>query len=256
MISSENLVTGQIGVLSVFPFVVLFMALVSELKNGFVDSKKGFLILFFVIPFLFFAVPVCKKEWRPIGPHRHISAALFWSPFFGKPQTAAGKRLSQLFMVASTGISCLALIIIMAHIQKPFLPLSPSMDPTSQIRGWKQWAVDIHSLQEKIDPTLSMPVCANRYQEAALLGFYMPNHPRGVSLNIGSRENNYSIADSKKYLVMKNLLFIYPTQDTLLPPVIAAHFERTTLVGAVFLWQDRRSNNPYRVFNAVLKKEP
>lgn len=249
-------ITGQIGVLSVFPFVVLFMALVSELRNSFHRPKKGFLILFFVVPFLFFAVTSLQKRVEANWASPAYISGLVLVPIFWETATAAGKKLSQLFMVVSTGISCLALIIIMVHIQKPFLPLSPSMDPTSQIRGWKQWAVDIQSLQEKIDPPLSMPICANRYQEAALLGFYMPNHPKSVSLNIGSRENNYSIAESKKYLVMKNLLFIYPTQDTFLPPEIAAHFERATLVGAVFLWQDKRSNNPYCVFNAILKKEP
>jgi hypothetical protein len=249
-------ITGQIGVLSVFPFIVLFMALISEFKNIFHCPKKGFLILFYVIPFLFFAFASLQKRVEANWASPAYISGLILVPILWETVRAAGKKAAQIFIVVSTGVSCAALVIIMVHIQKPFLPLSPNMDPTSQVRGWKQWAVDIQSLQKTIDPQLSMPVCANRYQEAALLGFYLPNHPKTVSLNFGSRENHYSLAESKKYLLMKNLLLIYPTPDTLLPPDIAAHFERVSYVGAVFLWQDKRTNNPYCVFNVILKKEP
>ena len=177
-------------------------------------------------------------------------------PVFWETVRASGKKLSKLFIIVSTGVSCAALMLIMAHIQKPFLPLAPAMDPTSQIRGWKQWAVDVETIRETIDPQLSMPVCANRYQEAALLEFYLPDHPRTISLNIGSRENHYSFANGKKPLLMKNLLFIYPTQDQELPPEMAARFERVCRVGSVFLRQDSRTNNPFGVFSVALKKEP
>ena len=244
--------TGQIGVLSIFPFIVLILALVNELKNISRSPKKGFLILFYSVPFLFFAISSLQKRVEANWASPAYISGLVLVPVFWETARAAGKRLSQLFIVFSTGVSCIALILIMVHIQKPFLPLAPAMDPTSQIRGWKQWAGDIQTLRQTIDPTHSMPVCANRYQEAALLEFYLPDHPKTFSLNIGSRENHYSLAENKKYLLMKNLLFIYPTQDTLLPPEIAARFERIHYGGAVFLWQDKRTNNSYSVFNGVL----
>ena len=247
---------GQIGVLSIFPCIVLLLALISEIKNGFHGPKKGFLILFFTIPFLFFTAASLQKRVEANWASPAYISGLVLVPVLWETVRVSGKRLTELFIIVSTGVSCAALILIMVHIQKPFLPLAPAMDPTSQVRGWNQWAVDIESIRETIDPSLSMPVCANRYQEAALLGFYLPDHPKTFSLNIGSRENHYSLAESKKSLLMKNLLFIYPTRDPGLPPELAARFEGMRRVGSVLLWQDARTNNPFGVFNIALKKEP
>jgi hypothetical protein len=128
----------------------------------------------------------------------------------------------------------------MIHAQKPFLPLPPGIDPTEQVRGWKAWAADIASMQKEIDPSMRMPLCACRYQETALLGFYAPGHPYVLSLPVGARENEYSLVQDGNSF-SNGALLIVPTEHVYLPPEISSYFPRSLHVG-----------NVYRRFNARL----
>lgn len=74
------------------------------------------------------------------------------------------------------------------HVAWPFLPLEPARDPTAQLRhGPALAAIARSELRGE-----ALPVLANRYQEAALLAFYLPSR-RVATLEGGPRKSQYDL---------------------------------------------------------------
>ena len=76
----------------------------------------------------------------------------------------------------------------------PWLPIAPRRDPIAQAYGWDELA---HAVlvedQRVIPPGMRVWVAADRYQEAAELGFHLPNHPTVFSLELASRHNEFDL---------------------------------------------------------------
>jgi hypothetical protein len=65
----------------------------------------------------------------------------------------------------------------------------------SLAHGWDRLALAVDSARRSLagaDGT-TPPVAANRYQDAALLSFHIPDRPYVTALNLGGRRNQYDL---------------------------------------------------------------
>jgi len=240
--------SGQAGVLSLFPFLVLVWAFVSEWRAIRSDPRKGFLAFFCLVPFCFFAITSLQKRVEANWAAPAYLSGLILIPILFEKLQGDGNKLKRLCIEASAAVSTAALLLIMIHAQKPFLPLSPNIDPTMQVRGWRQWARDVVSVEKNIDPAMRLPLCGNRYQETALLAFYAPGHPRTLSLNLDARENDYTLMQKGLDSTAHGAFLVLPTEDRELPPAINAYFIRSRRVGEVYRKWNGRILDSFGIF--------
>jgi hypothetical protein len=85
--------------------------------------------------------------------------------------------------------------LIYMHAAFDVLPIAPRKDPVARSAGWRELAVAASSAAQRTANASRGRtwVAADRYQEAAELAFYMPNHPTVFSLNLGGRSNQYDL---------------------------------------------------------------
>ena len=126
------------------------------------------------------------------------------------------------------------------------------MDPTVLLRGWKGLAAEVDAVRREVDPGLSLPVCANRYQLASELAFYMSGHPRVTSLNIHSRDNHYSLLPARANLYAREVLVVVALdRHGKADRRILEHIAGARMVGTAHLWQSPATAVTYGVFRGI-----
>jgi hypothetical protein len=248
-----DFIGGQLGVLSVFPFVLLAWAVVFFLKNKPLQNRIFYLISFCLVPFGFFLIASLQKKveanWAACA---YVSGLVLVSLFWENLDPGKNKGIRR-FAVASAAISVIAAAVILSHIQKPFLPLPPQNDPTTQVRGWKELAKDIDIIRTRIDSHHVLPVCANRYQEASLFGFYLADHPKTFSLNTGSRDNQYSLWPQRRPADSSSVMFLHSSGDPYLDTIFKKNFYLFVLWDKATLYQGKNRESAWGVFTGLLR---
>jgi hypothetical protein len=143
--------------------------------------------------------------------------------------------------------------VILWHVQHSFLPLPPQNDPATQVRGWKNLAKDIDAIRARIDPRRAMPVCANRYQEASLFGFYLPDHPETFALNTGSRDNQYSLWPNRRPAAASSVMFLHSPDDPYIDTIFKRNFCLFALRDKAALHQGKNQESTWGVFTGLLR---
>jgi 4-amino-4-deoxy-L-arabinose transferase-like glycosyltransferase len=247
---------GQIGILSVFPAVLLVIAVVFFLQKKQRTPQTLLLNVFFLVPFLFFAWSSLQKRVEPNWPSPAYISGLILIPLLWETYIGSHRRLLRSCTIASLIIVCAGAAAILIHIHTPFLPLPARSDPTAQLRGWNTWAQSIGTLTKTVDSGTTLPLYANRYQETALLSFYLPGQPHVRCLNTGGRMNQYLLQQQSLPHSSHALVFVYDIADTLPLPAKVAHVMlQYNRIGTAVLQQNPHSNKPYSVFYGVTRQE-
>ena len=244
---------GQIGMLSIFPFILLVISIIKELRFHGKKPKRLFISVFCLTPLIFFTLSSLQKRVEPNWPCGAYVSGLMLIAFLWEETVSKGLRR---FILFSTGMACAATVIILIHVQSPILPLASGNDPTNQLRGWKQWAMSIDGVRKNIDPNAGMPLCTKFYQEAAFLSFYLPDHPITHALSVNSRPSQYSLLESSAGIYGKKAIIIIPCADSLLPPEFSSRVENPAYVGLSRRPLGGERSNLYGVFTAIVKPQP
>ena len=245
---------GQAGLLSIFPFFIILWSAVHELRFHMNEAKRAFLLLFFAVPFLFFAFSSLQKRVEPNWSCGAYISGLILIPLLLESIKSPFKKILQWIVGFSLIISVSAVVVIMAHIKHPFLPLPAIMDPTMQLHGWKHVNEGMQSLRESIDPSGGLRVCTNSYQDAALFAFHLPDHPSVLSLNINSRANQYSLWGEHEQLKGQKVLFISGIDDSCtLHASVSSGFDSLKCAGIVARRPDDRIKILYGFFIAKVR---
>jgi 4-amino-4-deoxy-L-arabinose transferase-like glycosyltransferase len=248
-------IAGQLLVLSVLPFVLLSYTVVAVLKKRPLASRITYLSIFFLVPFGFFLIASLQKNMEANWPAASYISGLILISVAWENLDAKKNRNIRIFAVLSAAFSVVTTAIILWHIQKPFLPIPPPNDPAVQAHGWKNWARNIDDIRSRIDPDHVLTICTNRYQEASLLGFYLPDHPRTFALNIGARNNQYSLFRENKPTDSSKVIFIHSPDDPNLQSLVEKSFLSITLSGKITLHQGNGVNNSFGIFTGLLRRQ-
>jgi 4-amino-4-deoxy-L-arabinose transferase-like glycosyltransferase len=253
--SLGEFVVGQIGILSFFPFVLLICACVALWKDTIKDSGTTYLALFLYVPFfVFLCASMQKKVEANWAATAYVSGLVFIAKYWEDIGEKRKNRFMRRFAIFSAIFAALTTTVLLFHIQRPFLPLAPSNDPASQVRGWKEWARDIGDVRNRFDPSGSLRICTNRYQEASMLGFYLPDHPLTYALCLGARQNSYALFQARTPKPFQEIIFIHPASDSVTGPTFSETFSSIQQQGVATLRQAPHSATPYNVYVAVLRK--
>jgi 4-amino-4-deoxy-L-arabinose transferase-like glycosyltransferase len=107
------------------------------------------------------------------------------------------------------------------------LPVPSRLDPYRKARGWDVLADSVDAVARRTPGPLHL--AANRYQQAAMLGWYLPGHPDVTSLNIGGRANQYELwAGFRERAARGDALLLVLTESAAEPAALGelrAHFD-------------------------------
>jgi dolichol-phosphate mannosyltransferase len=252
--SLGEFLAGQIGILSIFPFILLICACASSWKDMVKNGSVAYLAVFFYVPFcVFFCASMQNKVEANWAAAAYVSGLILIARYWDGINGTGIKRRMRRFALFSVTFAALTTAVLLFHIQKPFLPLAPSNDPATQVRGWKDWAHDINEVRTSIDPAGSLMICTNRYQEASMLGFYLPDHPKTYALSLGARPNNYSMLRERKPKAFQKIIFIHPAGDPIAGPLFKGAFSSVEQRGVVTLRQAPEIASTYNVYVAVFR---
>ena len=146
--------------------------------------------------------------------------------------------------------------LLLAHVVRPLVALPGSRDPVNQAHGWTDLATAVAQRQaslaaatpsDMVGPSSAPLVAANRYQDAAMLAFHLPEHPQVPSLNLGGRPNQYDLwpaAPDRLTIGGTMLLVLELPRNGTTPPAISALravFPRITPGDTIALTRDGRT---------------
>ncbi|MBI2421569.1 MAG: glycosyltransferase family 39 protein [Candidatus Hydrogenedentes bacterium] len=127
--------------------------------------------------------------------------------------------------------------------------LGPEAIQTNRLTGGREMAAYVQKIRDRHP---GAHVAGNRYQEAALMAFYLPEQPRTYSLNLGSRPNQYDFWERPE----GDFVYLQIGQGTLpkavteafesvepFPPQIIERYDRPARYYQVFLLRGMKRQN-------------
>ncbi|MEO0255494.1 MAG: glycosyltransferase family 39 protein [candidate division WOR-3 bacterium] len=154
--------------------------------KGIFNEGINFLTFSFLFPFLFFMISSLKTKAEANWPSISYIFLLIIAVKYLKE--------SKSFYITSF-ITFVLIFYIHLHTLYPLIKFKK--DPTFRMKGWKELAFDMEWFAERYG---IKNFAANNYQIASLLSFYMKDKPYVYSLNINSRENQFTIWQKEKKL--------------------------------------------------------
>lgn len=154
--------------------------------KGVIREKINFLTISFLLPFLFFMFSSLKTRAEANWPSISYIFMVILAVKYLKE--------NKIFYVTSF-ITFLLITYIHIHALKPLIKVKK--DPISRMKGWKELAQDV----EWFSGVYGIKnFAANNYQIASELSFYLKGKPFVYSLNINSRENQFTLWQKDKKL--------------------------------------------------------
>jgi len=104
-------------------------------------------------------------------------------------------RVLQKWLRAGLWLAGLMSLLIYVHAAFDLLPIPPRKDPVARSAGWRELAsaASLSAQRTAVGSRGRAWIAADRYNDAAELAFYLPNHPTTFSLNLGGRSNQYDL---------------------------------------------------------------
>jgi len=227
-----ELVGGQAGLLTPILFVLVVAAIVRALRAP-RDDVRFTLAAAAALPIAFFMYSAVQKGVSANWP------AIAWLPgivLLG----AAREGVRTAWERRGVWLAGALTAMLLLHVVVPWLPLPPARDQVSKAHGWDALAVTVDSARRATEAAAgtaagSVPIAANRYQDASMLAFHLPSRPVVPALNLGGRPNQYELwanftGAPRPGLTM--LLVLELPRDSTIPPGpirrLTPYFERIT----------------------------
>jgi len=196
------LVAGQLGLVSPLIFLLAvasgWRALRMNAAGGARDRDAAFMLA--AVGFLVLAFFAYSAMKRPVEANWPAPALVALVPLVAAPSGLTMRR----WWWPAIAVGGAMVVVALVQLATPLLPLAPGRDPVARAYGWSTLADAADSVRRAGNSAGSPPVAtwlsADRYQDAAEIGFLAPRHPTVFALNLGGRPNQYdlwpSFADS------------------------------------------------------------
>jgi 4-amino-4-deoxy-L-arabinose transferase-like glycosyltransferase len=207
---------SQIGVISPLLFFALVGAMIRSGKRGWGEREDTFLFLFLLSsPFLAFFLlwSVYEKVQGNWAAPAYLAAAValagWWDELLARAENSRRSRI--LAAVFSIVLLPGVLLVAIGHFPDALkwvgIELSPQLDPTKRLRGWKELGIAVGRITRNARDG-EMFLVSDSYQVASELAFYVSGQPRVYNLNLGRRMNQYDIWGGLDGLQGRDLLFV------------------------------------------------
>lgn len=219
-------VGSQVGVATPVVFGLLMIGMWQAWGRGLASSREdtSLFLLCASAPLLLLCLIV--SVWSNVQANwaapAYIAAAVATAGWRSTPSSdgASSKRKRRyrgLFATALlTGFLVSALGYFPHVLASVGVELPSKLDPTSRLQGWRelgQRVSDIHQAMSRSGPTFLL---SDRYQIASEIMFYVPTHPKTLSIPIWRRMNQFDVWGGTEQVLGWNA--IYVTDLTNEPP--------------------------------------
>jgi len=244
-----NLLGGQAGLVTPVLLVLLVHAVLGPWRAARDGTSEGgpdprLMALAGVAGFalVFFALSATRKRVEANWP------AIAWAPaiiLFAVRHAARPTPWARRAVGLAAVISAVALV----HVVHPLVRLPGGRDPVNQAHGWDGLATAVDSARRTVTASTGTAplVAANRYQDAAMLAYHLPDHPDVDALNLGGRPNQYAlwprVADRAAPGATLLLVLELPRDGGTPGPIrqLAGHFRTITPNDTILLRRDGRT---------------
>jgi 4-amino-4-deoxy-L-arabinose transferase-like glycosyltransferase len=153
------------------------------------DDARFILAVVAVVSFGFFVYSALRQRVEPNWP------ATAYIPAIALLATAAWGTTAQKWLHAGIVFAAVMSVVIYAQGIAPILPLAPRKDPIARAFGWSEMTQQADTQMQRVMSETHAPTWlgGDRYQEASVLAFYTPSHPRVFSTNFSGRPNQYDL---------------------------------------------------------------
>ena len=181
-----ELLGGQMGLMTPVLFVVAVVAVI----RAFRAPRDAARLTLGVVALSAAAVFVVSATRHSVEPNWPMTA---WAPAIVL-LAALRPAMRTRWEHAAVWMAGVATLVVVVQAIVPFLPLPATRDPVSRAYGWRELARTVGSETERLQGEgRRVFIAANRYQDAALIAWYLREHPPVTSLNLGGRANQYDL---------------------------------------------------------------
>jgi 4-amino-4-deoxy-L-arabinose transferase-like glycosyltransferase len=186
---------GQAGLASPILFVMLGIATFRALRRrprsdarG-VDDARYVLAVVALLSFGFFVYSALRQRVEPNWP------APAYIPAIALLSTATWGVTARKWLRAGIAFAAVMSVVIYAQGVAPILPLAPRKDPIARAFGWREMTTQADSVARSVvaETHAETWLAGDRSQEASVLAFYTPSHPRVFATNLSGRPNQYDL---------------------------------------------------------------
>ncbi|MES2522056.1 MAG: glycosyltransferase family 39 protein [Gemmatimonadota bacterium] len=194
-----ELVGGQVGLASPVLFVLMAIAIIVALRDGWSErnttrptdpSARRFAFgVIAAVPMLFFAISAWRRPVEANWP-----ALIYPGAIVLLATSREGWARGRAWRIG-LGIAAVLLVVVSLQAWRPLLPLAPRKDPIARAHGWAELAAatGVAMRDPFLNGTVDRWTAADRYQDASELAFHMPGQPTVFALNLGGRPNQYDL---------------------------------------------------------------
>lgn len=185
---------GQAALASPILFIMLGIATFRALRKreGVEDPRsdaKYVLGIVALLSFGFFVYSALRQRVEPNWP------APAYIPAIALLATASWGTSARKWLRAGIIFAAVMSVVIYAQGVAPILPLAPRKDPIARAFGWREMTQQADSVMQVTlaERHAATWLAGDRYQEASVLAFYTPSHPRVFATNLSGRPNQYDL---------------------------------------------------------------
>ncbi|MDD5673472.1 MAG: glycosyltransferase family 39 protein [Chitinivibrionales bacterium] len=243
---------GQFLYCSPFMFLAAIGAMIVTGIQGFKQKNRRSLFLFCMsAPYILaFTIPGClsptsKPHWTIMG---YITAFMVLPPLIQSLWTnrKSWRLVIKITSIVSLGTSLCLTVALFAQSAYPIVKIKPNMDTTNELYGWPVAARAIDTAFHQMQMTAKTVIVTPRYNIAAQVAFYTPEHLGAYSL--GGAHEQYGLwgRGSLDSLKGSNVLFVMDNryQCDIDKQYV---FQRIDTLPALFAYRPGRSD-PVREF--------
>ncbi len=204
---------GQLLVLNPFIAIPMAMAVWRTLRCGRGDARIQFLALSTAFIFGFFLLislgKMVQANWPLCG---YFGGLLLLGLELARRREGGRRRLAWACLVSTAMM--LVPVVFPSTLALPARALGLALHPgaimTNRLYGGREIAERLDLVRQQHP---GIQVCGNRYQETALMAFYLPDQPRTFSLNVEARPNQYDFWQPPEAHLGKDFILVCLTHD-------------------------------------------
>lgn len=208
-----DFIGGQLLVLNPFIAISVAATVWRGLRGRRDDARILFLALSTLFMFGFFFImsfgKMVQANWPLCG---YFGGLLLLGIDLAKRWEGGRRRLARACAV-STAIMLIP-VVFPSSIAFPAKLLGISLHPgaimTNRLYGGREIAAKLDLVRRRHP---GIQVCGNRYQETALMAFYLPDQPRTFSLNVDARPNQYDFWTPPERHLGEDFVLVCLTHD-------------------------------------------
>lgn len=199
---------SQIGVISPLFFITMMIPVGRELirKDNSPDrEEKSFLLSFSLPVLIFFLLKSLQAKVQANWPLMAYHTMFVYSSSWYINKWKELKRGLKILFISS--LLSIFLITPLMHFPQ-LLGLSPKLDPSSRLRGWRELGRKITEVSGEMRRYGPFFIVSDRYQVSSEIAFYTEDNPVTYCVNLGRRMNQYDLWPGFYNFVHQNAIFV------------------------------------------------